>query len=72
MVGEELLAKITAVDKLEAKYSGMKVSASSARELRQTGISEKLFTNAQVSTLDLLTGDAALIAWDGTDWSVLA
>lgn len=34
--------------------------------------SEKLFTNAQVSTLDLLTGDAALIAWDGTDWSVLA
>lgn len=34
--------------------------------------SEKLFTNAQVATFALATGDTALIAWDGTDWSVLA
>jgi hypothetical protein len=34
--------------------------------------SEKLFTTSQVASLVLATGDAALIAWESTDWCVLS
>jgi hypothetical protein len=33
--------------------------------------SDKIFTSSQVATLDLVTGDAALVSWEG-DWLVLA